>query len=181
MNQTIKETINAILAHEGGYQNSKNDAGNFNSKGERVGTNYGISAKVYEEYLGRSVSEEDMKALTEKEAVEIYEKQYINPVTNNLGIDPESPIFTQVVDMVVNHGYGNTVPIVQRAVGTKVDGKSGKGTRKAIADMLSKDPSELNNALAEERKEFYKAVVRSNPDNKEFLEGWLRRAESFKR
>ena len=176
----IKKVIDTILKHEGGYQNNPKDAGNRNSKGDLVGTNFGISAPVYEEYFGKIPSASDMKGLKKEEAKEIYKKLYIKPVTNNLGISEDSSAFDQVVDMVVNHGYGNTVPIVQRAVGNiKVDGKSGEGTRAAIEKALKENPKAFNNNLVNERKAFYNAIVKSDNSKGVFLDGWLERANSF--
>jgi lysozyme family protein len=37
--------IDEILKHEGGFQNDKEDDGNYNAKGELVGTNHGIYGK----------------------------------------------------------------------------------------------------------------------------------------
>ena len=92
--------------------------------------------------------------------------------TGNYNYDKE------LVDMVVNHGYSNTVPIVQRAINTKVDGASGKGTRKAIQDAL-KNPNSLQIELVKNRASFYNDIVKRDPSQSEFLKGWLSRAYSF--
>lgn len=172
----IDQALDTILQHEGGYQVMREDRGNYTSSGKLVGTNYGVSAKVLEEELGREPTAEDMKNLTEESARNIYLRQYVRPVTNNLGIPPDAEEFPHVLDMVINHGYGNTVPILQRAVGAKVDGKSGPGTRKAIQSKLGS----LKEPLVEKRKEFYSQIVKQDPDQKKFLKGWLSRADSFK-
>jgi len=179
-NSTIEKVLDGILVKEGGFQISSKDRGNYNSKGQLVGTNLGISAPVYEKYIGRVPSVYDMKNITEEEARDIYRKNYITPVTKNLGISEDSPVFEQVVDMVVNHGYGNTVPIVQRALGgIKVDGISGKMTRAAISKAIKNDPVGFNNRLVNKRVDFYKAIVKSTPDKQKFIRGWLNRATSF--
>ncbi len=176
----IDKVLDTILDHEGGFQISSKDKGNYNSAGDLVGTNFGISAPVYEKYIGKPPSVSDMKNITEGEARKIYKKSYITPVTKNLGIPPESDVFGQVVDMVVNHGYGNTVPIVQRAIGNiKVDGKSGAGTRKAISKELKDNPTGFNNSLVNSRSNFYKQIVNNDPNQQEFIKGWLDRASSF--
>jgi len=171
----IDSVLDTILSHEGGFQANKNDKGNYNSEGKLVGTNFGISAPVLEAYLGRPVTAQDMKELTEDTAKDIYRRNYIHPVVNNLGVEPSNPAFEQVVDMVVNHGYANTVPIVQRAIGVKVDGKAGPATRKAIEKAKN-----LNNTLVDKRKNFYNQIVKSDDKQKVFLNGWLKRAESFR-
>ena len=174
----ISNVIDTILKHEGGYTNNPKDTGNYNYNKELVGTNFGISAKVFEDYTGKPATASDIKNMTEDTARKIYNKNYITPVTKNLGIPEDSPIFEQVVDMVVNHGYSNTVPIVQMAVNTKVDGASGKGTRKAIQKAL-KNPDSLQKELVKNRAGFYNDIVKRDPNQSVFLKGWLNRAYSF--
>ena len=179
MSNTDK-VLNTILKHEGGFQISSKDKGNYNSAGDLVGTNFGISAPVYEEYTGKTPSVSDMKNITEDEAREIYKKSYITPVTKNLGIPPESDVFEQVVDMAVNHGYRNTVRIIQRAIGNiKDDGKAGPITKKAILKAIKDNPIGFNNSLVNSRSNFYKQIVNKNPSQQEFIKGWLGRASSF--
>lgn len=170
--------IDKVLKHEGGYQNSNRDSGNKNSNGDYVGTKFGISAPVYEEVLGRPPSVKDMTSLTRKKAIEIYKSQYVRPVTENLGIEPSSPAFEQALDIVINHGYGNAVPIIQRSIGAPVDGKSGPATRHAVSNM---DGLLLNNSLVDNRKGFYEQIMKSDPSQEEFRKGWLNRAESFRK
>lgn len=62
---------------EGGYQNSAADkAGNTNSNGEMVGTNHGISAPVYESYLGHPPTQAEMQQMTKDQALHIYQDKY---------------------------------------------------------------------------------------------------------
>ena len=171
----MSDAIDTILKHEGGFQDDKEDPGNYNTKGELVGTNFGIAAKTLEEYRGKPVSKVDMRSLTKKEAREIYEAQYAAPLEKNLGITKDSPYYDHILDMSVNHGYGNTVPIVQRALGVKVDGKAGPATRKAL-----RDASDISGALVDHRKGFYEQIMKSNPEMERYRNGWLSRAESFR-
>ena len=173
----IEIALNNVLKHEGGYQNNKNDAANKNSEGQWVGTNYGITPEAYEEYFEKVPSQQDMMQMTTQQARDIYQKNYIRPIVDNLGVEPSSPIFNQVVDIAVNHGYKGAVVLVQRAAGTKVDGKAGPATKKAIQEA---PPRELNNALVDARQEEYKRINKSNPDTATFSNGWQARAESFR-
>ncbi len=175
--QKIDKALDRVLKHEGRYQKLKEDKGNYNSKGQLVGTKYGISALVYEEATGDVPSEKDMRTMSKEEARDIYKAQYVRPVTDNLGVDVDHPAFEQTLDIVVNHGYGNAVPIIQRALGIKVDGKSGPATRQAIAQA---DPVQFNNALVEKREEFYDQIIQQDPTQSSFEKGWKKRAESFR-
>lgn len=64
------------LVFEGGYQKFPNDSGNYTSTGKLVGTNRGISALAYEEYLGKEPTEADMRALTPEIAKAVYRKLF---------------------------------------------------------------------------------------------------------
>lgn len=69
-----------IDKHERGFQKHKKDKGNYNSKGELVGTKYGISARFYEQYTGKTPTEKDIKDLTKDRAAEIlYDEFYKKP------------------------------------------------------------------------------------------------------
>lgn len=177
--EIISNLLDSVIKTEGGYQAAPEDSGNYNSEGKLVGTNFGISAKVLSTHLNRPASMDDMKGLTRQAAKNIYRKNYIKPVTENLGIKPSDPAFYQTLDMVVNHGYSNTVPIIQRALGITVDGKSGPATKKAIEET-KKDSKKFNNALVKKRVDFYKDIAKNNPtEGSKFLKGWLNRANTF--
>ena len=172
----VDSVLDTVLDHEGGYTDNPDDSGNINSNGEVVGTNFGISAEAYEEYFDKVPSAEDMKNLTQDTARQIYKANYIKPVTDNLGIDPSEKVFKQVVDMTINHGYGNTVKIVQDALGIDIDGKSGPGTRSAID---AANPDQLNQELVKSRIKFYNDIVKGDASQAQFLKGWQTRAASF--
>ncbi len=171
------KALNTILKHEGGYQNNKADAANKNSKGQWVGTNKGITPQAYEEFYGEVPTQRDMMKLSKDKAKAIYTENYIRPVVDNLGIKPTSPLFEQVLDITVNHGYSGAVALVQRAAGTQVDGKSGPATTEAINSL---SPEVLNNRLVEARKQEYARQIQSEPKKSTFAKGWDKRAESFR-
>lgn len=172
----MSDVIAEILRNEGGYQNSKSDAANKNSRGEWVGTNRGITPAVYEEYTGRVPTAKDMRKLSKDLAVDIYEEKYIEPIKRNLEVDEKHPAFTQLVDMAVNHGYSGMVAMVQRTLGTAVDGKAGPETRERLAGA-----GDINNELVETRLAEYNRITQSMPETKAFLPGWSKRAERFRR
>jgi lysozyme family protein len=169
--------LDEVLENEGGYQRMPEDRGNKNSRGQLVGTNFGISAPVYERVLGRPPSAQDMKDMTEEEARDIYRDQYIRPVKENLGVPSDHPAFPQIVDMAVNHGYSGATAIIQRALGAKVDGKAGPETRKKLEDA---NPVELNNSLVDERVSEYRTTVQQDDSQARFLDGWVNRAERYR-
>ena len=95
---------------EGGFQKLSNDRGNYNSRGELAGTNYGISARWYESVLGRPPAEADMRAITKSQAQELFKKYFWNAQGGNL-INNQA-IANTIIDHEINAGNG--VLIAQR-------------------------------------------------------------------
>lgn len=169
----MSSAIDTVLRHEGGYQNNKADSGNRNSAGSYVGTKFGITPLVYEEVFGKVPSSSDMRTLSRAEAKKIYAKKYVRPIKENLGLAESDPIFTQVLDMAVNHGYSGAVAMIQRAGGATVDGEAGPETRQSLVNVD-------NDNLADARVEEYNRIAKSQPEKATFLKGWTKRANSFR-
>ena len=170
----IDEILDDVLAAEGGYQDMAQDSGNW-YKGKNLGTNRGVTPKALAKYTGKDPTKQDMQNLTEATARKLYKKNYVDPIVRNL--HPHADILPQLVDMNINHGYSNTVVMLQRALGTTVDGQAGLGTRK---EMQKFDPMILNDKLVDSRKDFYTTIVRNNPSQSRFIGGWMNRAESYR-
>lgn len=119
-----------LINHEGGFTDDPKDAGNWTGGivgvGELKGTKFGIAANTYG-YL-------DIKNLTLAQAKEIYERDFWNVIGN---ADPS--IKFQVFDAAVNHGRGNALRFLQRAVGVADDGKWGKFSQAALDAMEKND------------------------------------------
>lgn len=171
-----EQAISKVLKHEGGYQNKTTDDANKNSKGQWVGTNFGITPAVYEEHFGEVPTSKDMQKLKKADAIEIYTDRYAKPIEKNLGISPDSDHYEQVLDIAVNHGYSGAVAMVQRAVGAKVDGKAGPATKAAIAET-----PDFNNKLVDARHEEYDRITKSKPKTSVYANGWHKRAEAFRK
>lgn len=72
--------LKKTFSFEGGYQNFPTDTANYNSKGELVGTNHGISAKALEAYTGKAPTVQDIKNITEQLAQSVYKKLFWEPL-----------------------------------------------------------------------------------------------------
>lgn len=121
---------------EGGYQNLSADKGNYNSLGQRVGTNYGISARFYEDIIGRPPTVADMKAITKDKAKALYKKYFWDDVQGDK-IKNQS-IANIICDHAVNAGESPIGTIVQRILrndfkmNIALDGDIGPATAAAI-------------------------------------------------
>jgi lysozyme family protein len=166
--------IPLLNAAEGGYQNLVGDSGNYNSLGQRVGTNHGISAKTYENWINRPPSVSDMKNMSKAEALQIYKLWY----WNKLGADyiENQSIADVLVDHGVNAGTGTAGKMIQRILNQYfnynlvVDGVVGTQTRNAINSV---NDAQLHNLIKDERKQFYQNL------GGEFLTSWLNRLKLF--
>lgn len=174
MSDPIKQILDGVLREEGGYQDHPEDSGNW-YKGKNLGTNFGITPKVLAEYTGKEPTVKTMKNLTEQTARDIYRKKYVAPIVKNM--NPPKEVLPQLVDMNINHGYGNTAVLYQRAAGAKVDGKIGPGTRQAASRLPVRA---LNNRLVDVRKKFYSDIIKNRPDQATFRNGWMDRAEHYR-
>lgn len=93
----------------------------------------------------------------------------------------DSEVAMKAFDMIVNHGRGSA--LVQQAVNASggsvsVDNYVGP---KTVAAINSVNPRRLFNNLLEIRRQYYHSIVERSPSQRKFLEGWLRRLESFEK
>ena len=143
------EFIERVLTHEGGYVNHPEDPG-----GE---TKFGIAKRSYPEV--------DIKNLTRDEAKAIYRRDFWDRAQGDKL--PRQFAF-QALDAAVNHGIGNAVRWMQRAVGAADDGVIGPVT---LGRVQRFDPADLVLLFNAERLEFYTKLEKFEA----FGRGWTRR------
>lgn len=150
---TFDEAFERLIGHEGGYVNHPNDPG-----GE---TNWGITRRVArsEGYTG------SMRDMPRSTAKEIYRRAYWHRAKADQ-YDPA--IGFQVFDAAVNHGIGQAIRFLQRAVGVADDGAVGPVTLRAVNRHTTSYVLSHFNA---ERLEFY-TKLSTWPT---FGKGWVRR------
>ena len=147
--------VNQVLQHEGGYADVSGDRGGR--------TNYGITQSTWGD-------RGDVKDITKDQARGFYKDLYNQSRINRF---PEE-LRPQIFDMVVNHGYGNAMKIVQGAAGVDRDGKVGPTTLKAVGDISKGD-------LVDSRLDFYNNIVKNDPSQEKFLKGWTNRAVAYRK
>ena len=189
--------VRMVLEHEGGYVFNENDKG-----GE---TNKGITQKNFSQFLGREATEDDMRNMTEQQAIDFYRDLW-----EKMNLDRYPPSLSlQYADRRVQTGHRGSDMMLQMAINTRtnpndpekwidVDGIAGRGTLAALenADVT---PFEYfseslmfhaNNAFAGSRYGFklndYLERKEANPENQNawgrtrtaqngFIRGWHRR------
>jgi|SRR5262245_7224956 len=110
----------AVLEREGGYVWDPSDPG-----GE---THHGISRRAYPNL--------DIKNLTVPAALEIYQRDYWEPIA---GDRLPAPVALVVFDCAVNQGVVPAARFLQRCVGVETDGIIGERTLWAVRQMTAAD------------------------------------------
>ena len=157
MKNNFDKCLEMLLHHEGGYVNNVHDKGGM--------TNLGVTKRVYDKWIGRESTEQEMRDLTPDDVAPIYKKNYWNRVK---GDQLPSGLDWACFDWAVNSGSGRPAKAVQRAVGATQDGAIGNQTLGLIAE---KDPKFIIDYVYTVRQAFYESL----DDYKHFGRGWSRR------
>lgn len=129
-------------------------------------TKYGISQKAF--------PNEDIKALTEARARELYKQHYWNDLYNDI---PSQLLADELFDVVVNRGVVPGVKLLQEtliALGSrlKVDGVFGAAT---LTEVCRYKPDQILNRFYQRQCIGYVRIVKKDPTQLDNLEGWINR------
>ncbi|KAJ54509.1 peptidoglycan-binding protein [Actibacterium mucosum KCTC 23349] len=182
--KSVQEIAREIVAREGGYVNDPDDPGGPTKHGVTLGTVRRLGVDVTGD--GRS-DLADVKALTRRQAAEIYVKHYFHdPKIDQLPKALQASVF----DMYVNAG-ANAVRILQRLLNdmghlVDVDGVIGPKTAMAAEAAALAAPDHLADAYGIARRNYYYRIADSRPASRKYARrrdggkgGWIKRAEEF--
>jgi lysozyme family protein len=162
MNTNFDACLAHLLKHEGGFSAHPQDPGGV--------TNLGVTQEVWEDWIDRTVSEENMKALTPAKVAPLYKELYWDRVK---GDKLPSGVDYCVFDAAVNSGVSRAAKWLQTTVGAVADGAIGEQTLKQV---LLTNPQMIIDKYSAIRLEFLKG--RSTWPT--FGKGWERRVEEVK-
>ena len=157
MKNNFDYCLNMLLSHEGGFVNHPKDPGGM--------TNLGVTRATYEQFVGRHVTEEEMRALTPTIVGPLYKVNYWDKARCD---DLPSGLDWAVFDWGVNSGMSRPVKALQRIVGVTADGGVGAYTLRAIGNN---DTKALVEKLYDARQAFYEGLSTFAT----FGKGWTRR------
>ena len=163
MQGNFARALALTLKFEGGYADQKYDPGGA--------TNFGITLKTLENYRSRPVSKADVKALTQREAADIYEKKYWNALHAN---DLPGGIDLALFDYAVHSGCPRAVRSLQAVLNITIDGILGSQT---LIHVKAIPAEALVSALAQERRR----LLQQLPGFAAFGRGWLARVNAIER
>ena len=132
-------------------------------------TNLGVTQTTWEMYVERPATIDEMKSLTVDDVEPLYKRLFWDRMWCDkmpIGID------YLLFDFGVNAGVGQSVLLLQRAVGANPDGAMGPLT---FAATVTHDPVELINTFSQSKIDFYKSL--HDPVNEK---GWLNRVAHVK-
>ena len=173
--------IKYTLDFEGGLSDNPNDSGGI--------TNHGVSLafasstgnrKLFDKDHDGDIDRNDIKLLTTEDAIEAFKIYFWDPIDLD-DLDSEKKAFL-VFDANVNHGLGNSIPMIQRTcnkLGYKldIDGKYGPKTKCALEEC---DEYDFCNTFLDVRENFYYKIVERRSSQKVFLRGWLNRINQLR-
>lgn len=164
MKDNFSYCLKLLLEHEGGFVNHPSDPGGM--------TNLGVTAKVWEEWVGHAVDEKQMRALTPEVVGPLYKRKYWDACRAD---DLISGLDYCVFDVAVNSGPGRAVKFLQSCIGANVDGGFGPATL-ALVRKAESDPERLISVYCAKRLEFLQNLSTFAT----FGKGWSRRVAEVK-
>lgn len=156
-----------ILKVEGGWSDHPNDPGGA--------TMMGITKRVYEAWLGRSVTKAELRNISKEEVLAIYQARYWD-VNRTDHIESEF-VRLALFDQSVNRGYRTAARMLQRTCNQygknlAVDGIVGNMTLAAVNDI---DPEELGMDFVQRAQHGYLDLAQRRSSLRVFLKGWINR------
>ena len=162
MNANFEKSLAELLKHEGGYVNHPQDPGGR--------TNLGVMQAVWEDWLDRAVTEENMKALTPAKVAPLYREMYWDRIKAD---KLPSGVDYCVFDAAVNSGVSRAAKWLQATVGAVADCAIGEQTLKQV---LLTNPQMVIDKYSANRLAFLQRLA-TWPT---FGKGWERRVEEVR-
>ena len=152
----FKKSLEYVLINEGGYVDRANDKGGP--------THSGITLDTFSRWAGRPASIADIQCITPDTTAQIYRDLFWVP----MGLDsvPNDSMATALFDMGVNRGPQKCMEYAQLTL-----------HKLGAASLESVDPEAFTRLFAGLIRNGYNLIVQKHPDQKEFLQGWLARAD----
>lgn len=153
------------LPNEGGWNDhEKASVGGYSMRG--------VSLLVYRAWRARNgearPSPDDLKAITEDEALAIYTLQYAKPIGFD---DLPAGVDAALLDFAINLGPTGAVKLLQSCVGVTEDGHLGLVTTQAVKDV---DAVQLANRLCDG----FLDLKRERDDWPKYAKGYTKRANA---
>ncbi len=184
MMQTVRQIAKEIVAREGGFVDDPDDPGGATKYGVTIHTMRRLGLDLNGDDV---VDRRDVHGLTQRQAVEIFVRQYfVKPGISRLPDLLQASVF----DMYVNAG-AQAIKILQRLLrdmgfNVAVDGVIGAKTAAACEKAAQPEPIALRDAYGVARRNYYFRLADRRPASRKYARsrsggkgGWIKRAEEF--
>lgn len=162
----FKKYAPKLLQLEGGFVNHPEDKGGI--------TNCGITLETFRSFLGQDKTVKDLQSMSYGMWKEIIKAGYWDKVK---GDEIENQSLAELIaDWCVNSGL-SAIRKVQEVLGCKPDGIVGPIT---LSLINTSDAENLHERIWNARQQFYINIVKRNPRQKVFMNGWMNRLNRFK-
>ena len=128
MKDNWEQCFALVLKEEGGYVDDPRDPGGA--------TNLGCTKAVWEQYIGHSVTKNDIRNLGPNDVMPLYKKKYWDSIK---GDDLPAGVDYAVFDFAINSGPSRAAKTLQSVVGVTTDGSIGPATLAAIEAFNIRD------------------------------------------
>jgi lysozyme family protein len=115
---------------------------------------------------------QDMQKLTVEQAVAYYLENYWKPLYSQI---VDQPLADKLFDLGVLFGVGTTVKVLQIVLGLTADGAFGPASLEKLNEV---EPVSCLAAFKSGMVTHCLEVVKSNPQDRVFFSGWVRRINS---
>lgn len=158
------------LSWEGGFVNDPSDLGGATNKGVTIAI---WKQQGYDKNGDGLVNVEDLKLITDTDAIAIMRRNYWNRWRADDIVDQS--LANLLVDWVWGSGrHGILLP--QKMLGVTADGVVGA---KTIEALNRQRPREFFAQLRLRREQFLRGICVSRPANKKYINGWVKRLHSM--
>jgi len=173
-----KDAINKVLEHEGGFVNNPLDKGGA--------TNWGVTQETYNNYMTYITGKPyvstvaEIQAMPLDTAIKIYKLFYWDVIWGDK--IKKYSVAAAIFDQAINRGPDAALKQAQRVLGITQDGLMGNNTLTALNNATATTDSEAKflSSYLQESILAYNTIVKNNPSQSVFLNGWLKRVESLR-
>jgi len=132
----------------------------------------GVTLAVFRQYYGEDRTAAELARISDEQWGMIM-KRYWDQVKGDSIVNQS--IAELVADWNVNSGRSG-IKALQRAIGLEPDGIIGP---KSLSVLNSPNQAVIFNRIYQAREKFFLAIVKNNPSQKVFLNGWMNRLRLF--
>lgn len=162
MKGNFDAALACVLKHEGGWSDHPSDPGGATMKG--------VTKRTMENHLGRPVTKDELREISDEMLAEIYRRRYWDKVR---GDDLPPGVDYAMFDCAVNSGPGRAILLAQKVASVAQDGVLGPKTLAAINARCEKGAEDFLAEYSEARETF----LRSLSAFQVFGRGWTRRVD----